>query len=43
MSKYELILCNMNPMSTYETILHITHPYVEIWTQILQYESYVKI
>ena len=36
----ESLLHNMNRMSTYETILHITNPYVNISSHIAQYESY---
>ena len=42
-SKYGLKFCNMNYMSKYETILHITNPCVGIWTHIEQYELYVAI
>ena len=42
-SKYGLKFSNMNHMSKYETILHITNPCVGIWTHIEQYELYVAI
>ena len=30
-------------MSTYETVLYMINTYVEVWTHIAQYESYVNI
>ena len=37
------MLCNMNHMSTYETILRIINPSVDIRNLIAHYEEYANI
>ena len=38
MQTYGLAWCNVNQMSTYETILRIVNSYVKIWDYIAHYE-----